>query len=165
MPDAGLHGRRRSSLVFVTVLLAGCGSSAPVDPAKLEAEQQRLLGPYTQRRAVVADRLEIDISPNFNHEVTRPAVHPQLHQVDHKKESGWDEYRWRNIGGGLQHPLEFRIGETGFAALQEAVLRVHTGRTELRLSSLATGNVDLQERGPSRKLSEVRIADGVLQGR
>ena len=151
---------------LAALLFAGaCGSTASVDPARLEAEQRRLLGPFTASRAVVGDRLEIEISPNFDSEVTRPAVHPQLHQMEMTKRPEFDEYRWRNVGGGVQAPLKFIIGNTGLVAMQEAVLRVYLKRTELRLSALASGNVDLAEQGPIRKLSEVRIADGSLQGR
>lgn len=153
------------ALLLALIFGGACGSTASVDPARLEAEQRRLLGPFAASRAVVCDRLEIEISPNFDPEVTRPAAHPQLHQLEQKKLPEFDEYRWRNLSGGLQAPLKFIIGNTGLVAMQEAVLRVYLKRTDLRLTALASGNVDLAEQGPIRKLSEVRIADGSLQGR
>jgi hypothetical protein len=147
----------QASRVVLVLALYGCQSSQ-VDPEVRHREEQRLLAPFTQPRAVLGNDVVIECTANFDAEIARPAISPAMHQMTRKKGDGYDEYRYLNKSGGLQFPFRFQIGKTSVTALESAVLRIRTGRSAMALKVEATGlvsvGVDQRVEKPARWLVE-----------
>jgi hypothetical protein len=146
-------------------LCTACRTDAPrPDPAspQLVAEERRLLQPFREQRALLADRIEIEISPNFFDSVAQPAISPGMHRTDHVRADGADEYRFRNESGGVEVPLDFGIGNTNLIALRTAVLRVRNTPGAPMLRVLASGNIVESAGGKVTHPQQVRYDDGVL---
>lgn len=149
----------------MAVLLGACASAEPVSKVEVAAAKQQFLLPYLEKRAVVADRLGIEISANFDGEVARPAVHPELHSFSRTTENGDDVYRWGSRGGP-QSPLRFRIGNTDLVALKTATLRVRGSGKAYALTTVAAGSVtELAGGAESRSFAEIRVEEGLFRTR
>ncbi|MEM7202778.1 MAG: hypothetical protein AAF628_21115 [Planctomycetota bacterium] len=145
-------------------MVAACASTA-VSPSQQAEEEQRLLQPYLTERAIMADELSIDLSPNFYAEVARPALTRELHRMQQTVEAGDQVYRWTSTGG-LQTPLRFRIGATDFAVLAGATLRVRGSGQAFALSTTASGRVTESATGtPLVQCREIRIEEGAYARR
>lgn len=147
--------------------VAGCAGSAPstsVRPELLAAEEQRLLAPLMQQRALVCDSVRFDISANFHHQVARPAISPEIHKFSREQQDDGDIYRWSS-SGGIQSPLKFWIGQTQFVALRSAVLCVRRSGA-LALEVTAKGRVTESQQGMAlRDWQEIRIENGAFRRR
>ena len=155
----------KTGALLAVLVSAGC-ATAPnyASPDVVAAEEARLMSPYEGNRAVVSNVLTIEISPNFNHEIARPAVSPEIHKFSQTVEDGDDVYRWSS-NGGIQSPLKFQIGQVQFAALRSATLRVRSSG-QLALDVTAAGRVT--ESQPGQKLqdwSELAVQNGLFQRR
>jgi hypothetical protein len=104
------------------------------------------------------------VSANFHDAVVQPAVQKDLHALQLVKGGDRDEYRWSNHAGGVEMPLRFAIGRTEFAILQRATLRV-LRRGPMRISSIVSGNVLVDESGSLTRAEEYRIEDGTVQAK
>ena len=158
--------RMQAAWLAVLAWCGGCASAPREVPAEEVARAEaRLLVPYKAARTVVCDHLDIDISPNFDSVVSRPATSPQLHKVSRKEDGDDTVVSWTS-NGGLQQPLRFQVGAIDFAVLQTASLRVRGGRTGLVLSTSASGRVTETQDGASlRNWNEIQIQDGVARPR
>jgi hypothetical protein len=153
----------RARLTVVFVSLVGCAGPTTVDDSRVAEASARLLSPFQAPRAIVADRLEIEYSANFDSEIARPAISPGVQELSVHRTSTATEYRYRNVRGGTQLPLKFMIGNSTFVVLQHAVLRIPEGRADLRLTALAVGRVVVAEAGTSREGSELTIESGDIR--
>jgi hypothetical protein len=151
-------------LASAAMAVAACGSPRLASREEVAAAERRLDAPFLEQRGVLGDELVIEVSPNFDRAVVRPAVHRDLHGLELEKGEDRDEYRWSNNGGGMEMPLRFSIGGTEFAILHRATLRV-LRRGPMQLSSVVTGNVLVDERGALTRAQEFRIEDGAVRAR
>lgn len=164
------HGRCFLSACAL-LLIGGCQTDGPARPIdrgdtqRLAQEENRLLSPFQSPRAIVADRLEIEISPNFYAKIAQPALSPGMHKSEVVREGGVDVYRFKNEQGGDQVPLDFAIGKTNLIAVQSAVLRVRGDRSDVQLHVVASGNVYERSGDQPSSWREVVYTDGSIQRR
>lgn len=138
-------GMRRGFLLGVCAgALGACASGKPVDPAAAAAQERQVLAAFGAARGIVADRIRIQISPNFYGRITRPATSRELHRFEREKRRDRDVERWVNVAGGLQQPLAFSILRTELVALGSAELEV-LHKAPLTLRVVASGRVTVRD--------------------
>ncbi len=142
--------------------LGACGTPA-VAPEAVRAERERLLRPFQDSLAVVADEVHFELSRNFNEKLTRP-VGGTAGEATRTEEDGDVVFTWVTAGG-VHLPLRFEIEGVQFAALKSASLRIRGSGKPFALEALARGAVGLSRGGATEDYSEVRIADGMLHQR
>ena len=159
-----MHSQTRAAVFLALLVSTGCVTTNLVPFEVPAAEEERLMSPYENSRAVVSNVLLIEISPNFYGEIARPAVSHEIHDYSQGTDEGDDVYRWSSRGG-LQSPLRFQIGEVQFAALQSATLRVHRSGM-LALDVTASGRVTESQPGEGlHDWSEIRVQNGLFHRR
>ena len=147
-------------LVGTAFLASACGSAREVTREEFEMAEMRLLAPCKAQRAVVANTLEIEVSPNFENRVARPAVNNAIQGFKPSEEGGDVVYRWTSEGG-LQNPLRFELEGIEFAILRAATLRVRGSGKEMALRIVASGSVtEAANAGGMRNGNEFRVEDG-----
>jgi len=145
-------------------MLVACAGPKLATPEEIEAAEAPLDAPFQQKRAIVADDLLLELSANFYDAVGLPALQPELHELQRATDGDHDEYRWTNKSGGVEVPLRFALGETEYAILRNATLRVmHRGPMTLR--SVASGHVIVDAATGMSNLQEFRIEDGVVRSK
>jgi hypothetical protein len=159
----------RSMVLLVSLAACSGGEQKPEpNPANqnpaVDAGLQRYREPFQQPRTIVADELEIVISPNFfDSAIGLPGINRQVHDATRETTASGTEYRWVNLQGGTQIPLKLVIGRQGFTILKEARLKVLAGNGPVTFRVTAGGGVQIVEGSQTRTVNELRIEDGVVR--
>lgn len=146
-------------------LLAACAGPVPVSAEKLAAEEDRLFRPFVAQQIVVADEVEVVVSPNFFNRVGQPALDSTLHSRNVVRTADAEEYRFVNQRGGVERPLRLLIGETQFQALRTATLSVLPSGAAMTLQVVARGDVNVLANGKRRDVPAIEIRDGAWRDR
>ncbi len=137
----------RALIPLFLLLLAACGSTkqkeAPQPPTSdglaVPQEKQALLnewlrGLYRERIELVSDHLKMRLSHELVDRLTIRET-PQYHRRTREQQGNVTLRRYSNTRGGLDQPLEFRIGKARFVVLGSAELRlVKSKKAELEIS-------------------------------
>lgn len=147
------------------LLLAACAGPVPVSAEKLAAEEERLLRPFVAPQIVIAEEVELTVSPNFFNRVGQPALDPILHTRTVVRTPAAEEYRFVNQRGGVERPLRLLIGETQYHALKTATLSVLPSGAAMTLQVVARGDVSVLAGGKRRDVPAIEIRDGAWRDR
>ena len=183
-----LDSRRRvgrSLAAVLAVVAAGCGSAPPVAPQMVAMEEDRLLRPFATKRTVIADTVEIVLTPNFlgnrldddfaierftpltgvRPRVGRPGIDKRLHERREERVADGVVETFVNRGGGVERPLRIVIGETQYQALRTLSFKVLHGNPALTLDVVASGDVTVLANGQQRTdAPRIEVRDGVWRG-
>lgn len=161
---------------LLSLLLAACGST-PATPEQQAQAERRLLVPFLAERVVGCDQLLIELTGNFDANVTRPAVDAKLHDFRREVGDGFVDLVWTNRSGAPDGAFATIVGEklqegeqgwrpgrgTRFRVVNQLRVRVFEGRRELTLRATTTGDYALVQDGKSkpRDLRRFCIPDDV----
>ncbi len=159
-PRTSILGLGISPLLFVA-----CAGPAPVAGDRVAAEEARLLRPLVTPQVVVAEEVEVTVSPNFYNRIGQPALDPRLHARTVVRAGDIEEYRFVNQRGGVERPLRMLIGETQIHALRLATLRVLPSGSEMSLQVVARGDVSVLADGKRRDAPAIEVRDGAWRDR
>ena len=138
----------RTLLGCLLVFLVSCGSSPgggeelgpdglPLPQDKQEQLNEWLRALYAEDVEVISDHLEMRLSHEVIDRLTiRETL--QYHSRQRDQQGNVTIRRYSNTRGGLNHPLEFRIGKARFVVL---------GTAELRLIKSKQAELDITLRG------------------
>lgn len=145
---------------------AACAGPVAVPTERIAAEEVRLLRPFTAPQIVIAEEVEVTVSPNFFNRVGQPALDPRLHARTVARTAGnVEEYRFVNQRGGVERPLRMLIGETQYHALRTATLSVLPSGSDMTLQVVARGDVSVLADGKRRDVPSIEIRDGAWRDR
>lgn len=147
----------------LSLLLAAC-SATPATPEQQAQAERRLLLPFLAERKVGCDQLLVELTGNFDANVTRPAVDPRLHEFRREVGDGFVDLVWTNRSGAPDGAFEAIVGEkmqegeqgwrpgrgTHFRIVNQLRVRVFEGRRELTLRATTTGDYALVQDGRNR---------------
>lgn len=155
----GAGGRSGPAIVLRALLvlgLAGCsgfgGGGEPVPPAVLSAASVDLLEPFRVERQVVADRVDLVLTPNFYDQLWLPGIAPER-----SVSPRGDVYVYRT---DIDRPLDLRLEQTRFVIIDTLRVTVLTGRPELTLTAEAGGHVTVIADGERQACEVVRVEAG-----
>lgn len=169
----------KSAIAWLCVLAGSCAGYQQASPEQVEQEERRLLRPFTSGIEVGCNELVVELTANFNDNVSRPAVDPRLHRVQRSEGEGYKEVQWINLAGDLAGAFTVTVGEpdrfeeggyvrgneTRFTVLRGVRIRIWEGRRPMTLEAMAEGDVVVLDGGNPRDLEEYRVVDGVLRTR
>jgi hypothetical protein len=160
----------------LSLLLAACGTT-PATPEQQAQAERRLLIPFLADRSVGCDQLLVELTGNFDANVTRPAVDARLHDFRREVGEGFVDLVWTNRSGAPAGAFQTIVGEkvqegeqgwrlgrgTRFRVVNQLRVRVFEGRRELTLRATTTGDYALVQDGKSkpRDLRRFCIPDDV----
>lgn len=157
----GRRSRRRG--VWLLLGLVACGG-VPASPEQQAQAERRLLLPFLAERSVGCDQLLVELTGNFDANVSRPAVDPQRHDFRREVGDGFVDLVWTNRTGAPEAAFKIAVGErtqeteqgwkagrgTRFEVVNQLRVRVFEGRRELTLRATTVGDYALVQEGKTR---------------
>lgn len=180
----GVRGLRQGLAAALAVLAAACGSAPPVAPQMVAMEEDRLLRPFATKRTVIADTVEVVLTPNFlgnrldddfaierftpltgvRPRVGWPGIDKKLHEKREEKVADGVLETFINRGGGVERPIRVVIGETQYQALRALSFKVLHGNPAMTLDVIASGDVTVVAGAQRTDSPRIEVRDGVWRG-
>jgi hypothetical protein len=172
----------------LAILLSACSAPPPaVAPGAVAAEEQRLLRPFQDQRVVIADQVEVTVSPNFlgsrvdqagidnlltasdmgglsGNRVALPGIDKELHERRSSPDGDGSVVTYVNKDGGLERPLRLLVGATQFQALQTVTVRTLGSGARMTLDVVARGDVNVLAGKERHDVPQLEIRDGLWRG-